>query len=293
MTDMFAYKYIMESDQEILRLKLKTDRATLEKQANWAGIQPGMRVADIGCGAGKTTFYLKKIVGPKGEAVGIDSSEVRIKDAETHFLSHSVRFFCRDVCRPLDDIGVFDFIWVRFLLEYHRQDSFEIVKNLYNILKPGGIICLIDLDHNCLSHFEAPEALMKSLTGLMKVLETRKNFDPYAGRKLYSYLYDLNFEEIDVDMQAHHLFFGQLNRIQTFNWITKAEVAARQSGYDFHEFKGGFDEFYEVFKEFFLDPRRFTYTPVISCRGRKPLKKTRPVTSSGFRDLKIHSDSSG
>ena len=58
MTNMLAYKYLMESDDETLRLQLKTDQKTLEKQAKWAGIQPGMRVADIGCGAGKTSFFL-------------------------------------------------------------------------------------------------------------------------------------------------------------------------------------------------------------------------------------------
>ncbi|MBC2716279.1 MAG: methyltransferase domain-containing protein [Desulfobacteraceae bacterium] len=268
---MFAYNYLMESDQETLRLKLKTDRATLEKQAKWAGIKPGMRVADIGCGAGKTTFYLKKLIEPGGEIVGIDNSKIRIKDANHNFKSDSIHFLCKNACNSLDDIGEFDFIWVRFLLEYHRLTSFEIVRNLTKILKPGGIICLIDLDHNCLNHFEAPEALIRSLAGLMNELETNKNFDPYAGRKLYSYLYDLNFENIDVDLYAHHLFYGELNQSNIFNWITKAEVAAKQSGYDFNEFKGGFNEFYEVFKEFFLNPRRFTYTPVITCRGRKSL----------------------
>jgi len=270
MTEMHAYQYLMESDQETLRLGLKTDRATLEKQARWAGIRPGMRVADIGCGAGKTSFYLKKLVGPKGSVVGIDISESRISDAINNFSDNSIDFLCKDVRYPLTDIGQFDFIWVRFLLEYHRMNSTEIVRNLNAILKPGGILCLIDLDHNCLSHFEAPETLLKCLTGLMDVLVNDKNFDPYAGRKLYSYLYDLGFEAIDVNMEAHHLFFGEMNKANMFNWITKAEVAAKQSGYDFSEFKGGFDEFYAVFKDFFLNPRRFTYTPVISCRGQKP-----------------------
>lgn len=272
MTDMFACQYIMESDHETLRLNLKTDRATLEKQARWAGLQSGMRVADIGCGAGKTSFYLKKIVGSKGEVIGVDSSKTRIKDAETHFAGRGLQFACKDVRKPLEGIGGFDFIWVRFLLEYHRRDGFEIVKNLRDILNPGGILCLIDLDHNCMNHFGAPAALMKSLAGLITVLEADKNFDPYAGRKLYSYLYDLDFEDIDMDLRAHHLFFGKLNRIHAFNWITKAEVAARESGYDFPEFAGGFEEFYAEFKKFFFDPRRFTYTPVISCRGRKPLE---------------------
>jgi ubiquinone/menaquinone biosynthesis C-methylase UbiE len=271
MTDMRAYQYLMESEQETLRLDLKTDRETMEKQARWAGIRKGMRVADIGCGAGKTAFYLKKLVGTKGEVVGIDSSEIRIRDAVNNFSGDGVDFICRDVHEPLEDLGRFDFIWVRFLLEYHRTSSFDIVKNLNRILKPGGTICLVDLDHNCLSHFEAPEKLLKSLDGLMDVLVNDKNFDPYAGRKLYAYLYDLGFEDIDVNMQAHHLFFGEMNQTNTFNWITKAQVAARQSGYDFSEFAGGFDEFYQVFKEFFLNPRRFTYTPVICCRGRKPL----------------------
>lgn len=271
MTKMLAYKYLMESDDETLRLHLKTDKKTVEKQATWAGIHPGMRVADIGCGAGKTTFYLNQLVQPGGEVVGIDSSENRINDANNNYKSDTIKFICRDVHQPLKDIGTFDFIWVRFLLEYHRLTSLEIVKNIFNILKPGGILCLIDLDHNCLSHYGAPEALTQCLSGLMDVLETNKNFDPYAGRKLYSYLYDLDFEDIDMDLAAHHLFFGELNETNAFNWITKAKVAAKQSGYSFNEFKDGFDEFYEVFKEFFMNPRRFTYTPVISCRGKKPL----------------------
>ncbi len=48
--------YLMESDEETLRLDLKTDAKTVEKQALWAGIKPGMRVADLGFGSGKTTL---------------------------------------------------------------------------------------------------------------------------------------------------------------------------------------------------------------------------------------------
>ena len=53
--------YLMEGDQEALRLDVKTDAATTEKQALWAGLKPGMRVADLGCGAGKTTFHLNRL----------------------------------------------------------------------------------------------------------------------------------------------------------------------------------------------------------------------------------------
>ncbi|MBW2100511.1 MAG: methyltransferase type 11, partial [Deltaproteobacteria bacterium] len=43
------------------------------------------------------------------------------------------------------------------------------------------------------------------------------------------------------------------------------------SGHRFDEYEGGYEEFFEEFKRFFADPRRFTYTPVISCRGCKPV----------------------
>ena len=50
-------QYIMESEDEAIRLDIKTDPQKVRKQAIWAGIRPGWRIADLGCGAGKTTFF--------------------------------------------------------------------------------------------------------------------------------------------------------------------------------------------------------------------------------------------
>ena len=38
----------------------------------------------------------------------------------------------------------------------------------------------------------------------------------------------------------------------------------------FDDYPGGSDGFIKDFNEFFHDPRRFTYTPLILCTGRKP-----------------------
>ena len=261
--------YLMEHDEEIIRLELKTDKSSLERQARWAGIRPGMRVADIGCGPGKTTYFLNSLIQPNGTAVGIDASEGRIDYAQKQYAGNGIEFICKDVYGPLEDLGLFDFVWVRFFLEYHRSKSSEIVKNISNILKPGGILCLIDLDYNCLTHYGLSPKLEKTISGIMHTLEDKADFDPYCGRKLYSYLYDLGYEDIDVKLSAHHLIFGALGEIDSFNWFSKANVAAKKAGYNFEEYEGGFDEFYREFELFFNDPRRLTYTPVISCRGSK------------------------
>jgi len=260
----------MESPDEALRLDLKVDPEILQNQAIWAGIRPGMRVADLGCGPGKTTFYLNKLVQPNGSTVGVDISQQRFNYAQAHYRDKGLEFKLDDIRKPLSHLGLFDFIWVRFVLEHFRKNSFEIVKNIASILKPGGILCMVDLDFNCLIHHGIPTKLERALFGLIGLLEGKANFDPYAGRRFYSFLYDLGFQDINVDITTHHLIFGELKDIDEKNWLYKVEVAARKSGYAFSEFSGGFEEFKDEFVKFFRDPRRFTYTPIVLVRGCKP-----------------------
>ena len=265
------HSYIMEGDEETTRLDLKTDPETVKTMAKWAGIRPGMRIADLGCGPGKTTFYLSKLVQPKGSAVGLDISQHRIDYAKSNYKKKNVDFVTGDIRKPLDELGVFDFIWVRFVLEHYLKQSYDIIKNISNILKPGGILFVADLDYNCLNHYGLPQRLEKAFFGIMSRLEKHANFDPYVGRKLYSYLYDLKYHQIDVRIDAHHCIFGELEETDAFNWSKKVEIAARFSGYSFEEYEDGFDGFFAEFERSFTDPRRFTYTPVITCRGRKPV----------------------
>jgi SAM-dependent methyltransferase len=262
--------YLMESDDESLRLEMKTNLEIVKKHAFWAGLKPGMRVIDVGCGSGKPTYYLNQIVGAGGSVLGIDNSPKRIAYARQNYADANIEYLCRDFRMPLDDLGTFDFVWIRFVLEYFRSTSLKIVENVSSLLHPGGILCLIDLDHNCLNHYGLSAKLEKTLCGIMQTLEREADFDPYVGRKLYAYLFDLGYEEIAVDLQPHHLIFGQLQEKDAYNWMKKAEVAARNSGYRFEEYDDGYEEFLEDFRRFFFSARRFTYTPVIVCRGRKP-----------------------
>src|SRR3972149_4341903 len=227
--------YLMENDEESLRLDIKTDSKTVENQAMWAGIKKGMRIADIGCGSGKTTAILYNLVQPDGAAVGVDGSKKRIEYAKEHYGAKRIEFTCKDIPEPLSDLGMFDFVWVRFLLEYYRSNSFDIVKNISRIVKPGGILCLIDLDHNCLNHFGLSPKLETTIFAIMKYLEEKANFDPYVGRKLYSFLYDLGYQNINMDIASHHLIFGELKDIDAFNWMKKFEVISRKIHFNYEE----------------------------------------------------------
>ena len=259
----------MEHEDECIRMDIKTDFARLEYQAKWAGLKRGMSVADIGCGSGITSSFLKQIVGNTGHVTGYDGSVDRINYARETYSQTGLEFIHLDINDSLEQLQEFDFIWVRFFLEYHKHNSYDITKKLTKLLKPGGIICLIDLDHNCLNHYGLSSRLENAMINISNIIETEGNFDPYVGRKLYSYLYDLGLKNINVDMKAHHLIYGELSKVDEYNWIKKIEVAAKNSGYSFKEYSDGYNGFLAEFKAFFSNPRRFTYTPIISCRGIK------------------------
>jgi SAM-dependent methyltransferase len=263
--------YLMEHNGESERLEKKTDPNLVQEQARWAGLRPGMRVADIGCGPGKTSAALYEIVQPGGQVVGVDGSQQRVDYALGGYGQPGLDFVCRDISASLEDLGQFDFIWVRFFLEYHSSCAFQLVKKFASILRPGGILCLIDLDFNCINYYELPPTLEKTMYRIIAKAEQETDFDTRMGIKLYSFLYDLGFEEIDVAVSAHHLIFGPLKELDDYNWTQKVKIGARQSGYSFDNFDGGFDKFYEEFRRFFTDPRRFSYTPLIACRGCKPI----------------------
>ena len=93
-------EYLMESDEEALRLDVKTDVRVVERQAKWAGIEPGMRVADLGCGAGKTTFHLNRLVQPAGQVVGVDIAEQRIAYAKAHYSAPGIEYHIGDIRDP-------------------------------------------------------------------------------------------------------------------------------------------------------------------------------------------------
>ncbi len=264
------FQYVMEHDEEHIRLEMKTDFRTLKKQALWAGLKPGMRVADIGCGSGKTSSFLRRLAGPAGEVVGLDGSEKRIAFAREKYGQKGMDFIQHDLKQPLNGLGLFDFIWVRFFLEYNKSRAEAIIESLRRALKPSGILCLIDLDNNCLSHFGMSERLDAAIHRVVQYLMDHHDFDPFAGRKLYSLLYDLQFKDIEVHMEPHHLIYGDLKEAERYTWLKKLEVAAPKSDSAFADFPGGYQEFSREFTDFFSSSRRFTYTPIISCRGRRP-----------------------
>ena len=156
------------------------------------------------------------------------------------------------------------------LIPHGQEKMFSLQLNWYMILFLGGILCLADLDHNCLNHYGLSERLEKTIQMIMECQMKNNNFDPYAGRKLHHFLCDAGMVEIKSDVRPHHLIYGELSDLDRWHWWQKIELAGKRSGWTFDDYAGGYEEFVEEFKAFFSSPQRFTYTPIIISRGVNP-----------------------
>ena len=112
-----------------------------------AGIRPGMRVLDLGCGAGDVTFVAADLVGPGGSVVGVDHSPEALARARLRAGQRGlaqVQFIEGDIHDPAPG-GPFDAIVERLVL-WPVPDPAEVLRRQATVLRPGGLVVPIETD---------------------------------------------------------------------------------------------------------------------------------------------------
>jgi SAM-dependent methyltransferase len=112
-----------------------------------AGIRPGMRVLDLGCGVGDSAFVAADLVGPDGHVTGIDRwpqalTRARLR-AERAGLEQ-VRFVAGDIHEPAPG-GPFDAIVGRLVL-MHIPDPATVLRQQATVLRAGGLVVPVEHD---------------------------------------------------------------------------------------------------------------------------------------------------
>ncbi|MGA8363905.1 MAG: class I SAM-dependent methyltransferase [Solirubrobacteraceae bacterium] len=107
--------------------------------------QPGQRVLDVGCGFGDTTQRIAGLVGPDGQAVGVDAAPRFIEDAirETDEAGiANARFQVLDVQETLAQETDFDMVFSRFGTMFFANPV-AALRNVRGALVPGGKLVMV------------------------------------------------------------------------------------------------------------------------------------------------------
>jgi ubiquinone/menaquinone biosynthesis C-methylase UbiE len=271
--------YLMESEAESKRLLVKSNHEKTAEQLIATGLvslKKGSRIVDAGSGVGHVAEVAGSLLKYSFELPQInllDLSYERLSAAKSRLdadrevdYSYTTCDLTRHIPLPSESV---DYVFCRFVFEYffEQQAAFN---ELYRILKPGGKLVIGDLDYNCMTHYPLDASLEKNLLSLVGTLEKKCLFDPYAGRKIYSFFHRAQLEDIKVHFYAHHLFYGSLPGSDEFNWLAKLERMIEHQKKGTIEFDFDVREFTQKFHEFLKSPGRFSYTPLILVEGRKP-----------------------
>lgn len=111
-----------------------------------ADLAPGMRVLDLGCGAGNVSRLVAAAVGPSGSVLGVDKDPEAVERSQRLTDAPNVRFHQADVNQLTTQVdGTFDAVVGRLVLPY-VPDAATVLRQARDLLRPGGLICLHEPD---------------------------------------------------------------------------------------------------------------------------------------------------
>lgn len=136
-----------EAEVQRLLLQGRLYNDYTEHALRLAGLRPGMRVLDIGCGPGDVSFVADRLVGPSGTVLGVDAAPEMIELARTrasqrglsavHFMQSTIDAIALD--EPVDAV-------IGRLILMHLPDPAATLRHLSSFVRPGGVVAFSEND---------------------------------------------------------------------------------------------------------------------------------------------------
>lgn len=109
----------------------------------------GLKILDLGSGAGRDAYLLSALVGERGKVIGVDMTPEQLAVANEYKIFHADQFqlsqpnveFIQGYLESLDTLGLeegsFDIIVSNCVLNL-STDKLAVLKSAFKLLKPGG-----------------------------------------------------------------------------------------------------------------------------------------------------------
>jgi SAM-dependent methyltransferase len=167
-------------------------------------IEKGMRILDVGCGAGDLIVMTSELASDSGEVVGLDISENALAAARSAIEEKRVskmRFVRADIAELPEDIGTFDVIVGRRVLMY-LSDASRCVNNLLLHLAANGKMIFQESDCMASSFCAQSMPLHTKVQAWIWDTVAREGGDIHIGRQLYSLMRNAKLKILQMRAEA-------------------------------------------------------------------------------------------
>ena len=216
--------------EELLKyLIFLADRMTEIRQQGLerVNLQTGAAVLDVGCGVGEMCVDVARHVGPRGRVVGVDASEVMIREAQRRAAAsgQELDFRVASVYRlPFPD-QTFDVVRAERLFQ-HLDDPQSALGEMMRVTRTGGQIMLVDSEHGQWSMaLDDPhdrkvfEALRRALLG--------KVANPHSGVRLRGIMQRAGLTDVTHLTATLELSYPDLRRAILLDELLATSVSDR------------------------------------------------------------------
>jgi SAM-dependent methyltransferase len=153
-------------EYERLRTQARMWEAPTGRLLDQAGVGPGARCLDAGCGPGETMRAMAERVGPAGRVLGIDV-DAPLGAMAVDMLHRAGHRQCAFRAHDLtDDAPIpgapFDLVYARLLL-FHLPQRVDVLARLWEAVAPGGHLLVQEFDLRTISSLPQLDSLADGL----------------------------------------------------------------------------------------------------------------------------------
>jgi len=189
-----------------------------ERVLREAGIGPGWRVLDVGCGTGDSTRLVATLVGTTGSVVGVDRDARMLGAARRADPAGAPVELVAGDFRTAPLPGPFDAAVGRFVLTF-QEDLVAALRAVARHVRPGGVLAFVEIDRSPTFPSIPTLPLWQQVGALVGEALTRTGTGRSTGLQLApammeAGLVDVRVQVVDAFLQAPGDRFGPWSLVE-------------------------------------------------------------------------------